>query len=195
MRKLLILLFLGGLLLHGHLASAKESRFFALGGFGQAKATSAGVTSSSRMQSPGGFGFSVDQNISGSYFGYVEHMRSFGTGGTSIGLTGIGLKFYPWLNPLYVRNVHAISGRSLVAYQGYLPYVGLSCGFGQASMLGSSTADDILAVGGYVAAKAGIEVPYSEGWGFVGEWNYANSVAGSGTIQALNVIFGGYLAF
>ncbi len=188
----LTLIFAGLLTSQGR---AQDLRFLALGGIGQAKVQSASATRASRIESPGGFSIAVDHYLSGPYFIYAEHMRSLGAGGTSVGLTGLGFKFYPWVNPLYVKNLKPISGRSAISIQGYLPYFGMSLGFDQVSMLGNAGTDDVLAVGTYAAAKAGIEMPFAESWGLIVECNYANSITGSGALQAMNILFGGYFRF
>jgi len=35
----------------------------------------------------------------------------------------------------------------------------------------------------------------SNSWGFVTEWNYGTAIVGSGSIEAVNLLLGGYLTF
>ena len=171
-----------------------ESRFIAAGGFGQAQAKSA-TTGQVRSESPGGLSFSVDKHFSGPYFILAEHMRSLGAGGSSVGMTGVGLKFYPWANPIHFQKIQDLSIRSKISFAGYFPYFGSTLGFAQASMIGTSTTEDILVVGGYLDMKSGVEFPLSERWGLISEFNFITTVFGSGTVQALNFLFGVYIAF
>lgn len=175
-------------------SQSQAARFIALGGLGEAKSTSAGTTGATRLESPGGISFALDQQYQGAYYIFAEHMRSLGSTGTSVGMTGLGIKFYPWLNPASV-GVSQPGARAQMTFSGYIPYVGGGFGFAQSSILGNSAQQDVLAVGGYISAKGGVEYPMSPTWGLSSEGNYILSVAGSGKIEALNLLFGGYFSF
>lgn len=183
-----------GILTSGKNSLAQQTRTIFTTGFGDAVAKSASSSKSTRKESPGAFGVSIDFPLSGPYFIFAEHFRSLGSSGSSVGFTGAGLKFYPWLSPKMTKN---ISGKdsSQISMQGYLTYFGLGLGFAQASIVSNSTQDDVLAAGGYISLKSGVEYPMSDSWGFVGEWNYGTAVMGSGAIEVINLLFGGYLTF
>lgn len=179
-------------------SQSQAARFIALGGFGEAKSTSAGTTAATRLESPGGISFAIDQQLGqqyqGAYYIFAEHMRSLGSTGTSVGFTGLGIKFYPWLSPSSI-GISQPGIRSQMTFTGYVPYLGAGFGFAQSSILGNTTQQDVLAVGGYVSIKGGVEYPMSATWGLLSEGNYMMSVAGSGKIEALNVLFGCYFSF
>lgn len=123
-------------------------------------------------------------------------MRSLGSTGSSIGSTGVGLKYYPWLSSSYERSVSLTSNGAKISNHGLSPYIGGGLGFAQASILGNgSTTFDVLAVTGYFSIKTGIEYSINEDWGLIGEWNYASSLAGAGKVQVLNLLFGTYYMF
>jgi len=183
-----------GILTQGENSFAQQTRTIFTVGLGDAVAKSASGTKSTRKESPGAFGVNIDFPLAGPYFIFAEHFRSLGSSGSSVGFTGAGLKFYPWLSPKMTKN---ISGKdsSQISMQGYLPYFGFGVGFAQASIISNTTQDDVLAAGGYISLKGGVEYPISNSWGFVGEWNYGTAILGSGAIEAVNLLFGGYLTF
>lgn len=173
---------------------AEQTRTFFTGGLGDAVVKSASGTKSKRKESPGAFGVNIDFPLSGPYFIFAEHFRSLGNTGSSVGFTGAGVKYYPWLSPKMTKNINGKES-SQISMQGYLPYFGFGLGFAQASIVSNATQDDVLAAGGYISLKAGAELPMRDSWGFVSEWNYGTAIVGSGTIEAVNLLLGGYLTF
>ncbi len=182
------------ILIQGEYCFAQQTRTIFTTGLGDAVVKSASGSKSTRKESPGAFGVSIDFPLAGPYFIFAEHFRSLGSSGSSVGFTGAGLKFYPWMSPKMTKN---ISGKdsSQISMQGYLPYFGFGVGFAQASIIGNATQDDVLAAGGYISLKGGVEYPMSNSWGFVTEWNYGTAIVGSGSIEAVNLLLGGYLTF
>lgn len=175
-------------------AEAATSRFLAAGGLGITTTTNAQGSSSSRTEteSPGGFSLAFDRKFSGPYYIFVEHMRSLGGTGSSTGLTGLGLKYYPWINPDFVNAINVTGEKSNMSMYGYFPYFGLSVGFGQSSLLAERASDSVLAVGFYANFKSGIEYPISEKWGLLAETNIASSTISSGSILVFNILGGFY---
>lgn len=177
-------------------ANPGDVRFLTQLGVGEAVSHSAGTNKEVRSEKPGAIAFAVDQNLYGAFYLFAEHLRSFGATGSSIGLTGIGFKYFPWLTPTQNRLINPNFTTTQISSRGYLPFVGLGTGFAQASIMGDgvNTADN-LAVTGYLSMKAGCEYAIGDKWGLTTEWNFATSVVGSGSIQAVNLIFGAYVSF
>ena len=173
---------------------AGQTRTFFNVGLGDAVVKSASSTKATRKESPVAFSVNIDFPLSAQYFIFAEHFRSLGTSGSSVGFTGAGLKIYPWLSPGQTKKVVG-KDKSEMSHRGFLYYGGGGIGFSQASILSNSTQDDALAAGLYVSLKAGAEYPLSDFWGLVTEWNYGSAVAGSGKIEAVNLLFGTYFTF
>lgn len=173
---------------------AQQVRTSFSGGLGDSVATSASGSKSTRKESPGAFAVTIDFPLYGPFFIFAEHFRSFGSSGTSLGFTGAGIKFYPWINPRMTKNINGMES-SQISIQGFLPYFGLGVGFAQASIISNETQDDVLAAGLYISAKAGAEFVITDRWGLISEWNYGNAIVGSGSIEAVNLLFGAYLKF
>ncbi len=173
------------------LARTDISRFSGLAGFAMSASKSAEEAGTLRNEGPLGFAFSIDHSWRGPYFLFAEHMRSMSGASTAVGLTGAGIKYYPWVSPLHfkARNADKIESVSLF-FSGYSFYMGGSFGFAQSSILSSGDKLASLAAGLYVNAKAGVDYPMSQIWGLRGEFNYAMTIVGSGAIQHLN-LFGG----
>lgn len=173
---------------------AGQTRTFFNVGLGDAVVKSASTTKATRKESPGAFSVNIDFPLSAQYYIFAEHFRSLGTSGSSVGFTGAGLKFYPWLSPQQTKKVVG-KDKSEISHRGFLYYGGGGVGFSQASVLSNSTQEDALAAGLYVSLKAGAEYPLSDFWGLVSEWNYGTALAGSGKIEAVNLLFGAYFTF
>lgn len=173
------------------LARADISRFSGLAGMAQSASKSAEESGTIRNEGPLGFEFVIDHSWRGPYFLFAEHMRSLSGASTAVGLTGAGIKFYPWISPLHfkTRNTDKIESASLF-YSGYSFYFGGSMGFAQSSILSSGDKAASLAAGLYINGKAGVDYPLSQIWGLRGEFNYAMTILGSGEIQHLNLFAG-----
>ncbi|GEM_PF-2767438 len=176
------------------ISHAGQTRTFFNVGLGDAVVKSASATKATRKESPGAFSVNIDFPLSAQYFIFAEHFRSLGTSGSSVGFTGAGLKFYPWLSPGQTKKIVG-KDKSEISHRGFLYYGGGGIGFSQASILSNSTQDDALAAGLYLSLKAGAEYPLSDFWGLVTEWNYGSAVIGSGKIEAVNLLFGTYFTF
>jgi hypothetical protein len=175
-------------------ANADISRFFGLAGFAQSASKSAEAAGTVRTEGPLGCGFGIDHSYRGPYFFVAEHMRSIAGASTAVGLTGAGIKFYPWLAPLQfkARNTERVESASLF-YQGYAVYFGGTMGFAQASIPSLGDKMSSLAAGIYINGKAGVDYPLSQNWGLRSEFNYSMSIFGAGQIQHLNVLVGAFL--
>lgn len=192
--KLFFLVALLCIFIEAEFCFAQQTRTIFTLGVGDAVVKSSSGSKSTRKESPGAFGVNIDFPLAGPYFIFAEHFRSLGSSGSSVGFTGAGLKFYPWLSPKMTKNIIG-KDSSQISMQGYLPYFGFGMGFAQASILSNSTQEDVLAAGVYVSSKAGVEYPIKDSWGFVSEWNFGSYILGSGSIAAVNLLLGGYLTF
>lgn len=171
-----------------------ETRLYGAGGLGYANSSSAQAStlSNSRIEMPGGFSIGVDQFYYDSLFIFVEHIRSLGSSGSGIGITTIGLKKYPWLNPVLKKtmplslNTHSTN----VYFEGYCIYYGLSLGFAQASLLAESPSDNILALGPFANAKLGVEMPLNLKFNILVESNLGSTFSATGSILNMNAIIG-----
>ena len=143
------------------------------------------------VENPMAFGFSLDHPLSDAYFIFAEHLRTYGASGTSMGLTGLGAKFYPWINPQQGRAVYnEASPYSNISIGGYSTYFGAGFGFAQASVPANSGHSAAVAVGSFLSGKAGVETAISKNWFVLGETNLAMTLIGSGSLQYFNITFG-----
>ena len=143
------------------------------------------------VENPLAFGFSLDHLVSDAYFVFAEHLRTYGASGTSMGLTGLGAKFYPWINPQQGRAVYnETSSSSNLSIQGYATYFGAGFGFAQASVPASVGHSAAVAVGSYASGKIGMETAFSKNWTLFGEANLALTLVGSGSLQYFNIVVG-----
>ncbi len=171
-------------------ATENISRIAITGGSGQAVSDSADGLSS-YTEAPMALGAFVDHAWKESYFLFVEHMRSFGDGASSMGLTGGGAKYYPWLNPLHAHSpIQGQPAGSSISIHGYSTYFGGSVGMAQSSVPAIGRIPATVAVGFYLAGKAGVETVLTGNWGIFGEANIAVTVAGSGSVQYFNLVGG-----
>ena len=166
------------------------SRFQAHFGLGQGTTVSAdGRTTFA--ENPMTFGFTVDHEWTDAFFIYTEHLRSLGSAGTSMGFTGWGVKYYPWLSP-----VHAVSeyldnaDKTSISTNGYSTYFGGDVGFAQASVSADIGHSAVVSVGPFLGFKSGIEFPFSKKWSLVSEFNLAVSLGGTGTMNFFSITFG-----
>ena len=175
--------------------AAPTPRFSGALGIGQSTVASA-EGGSSRVENPIGLGFFIDYPYKGSYYLYAEHMRSMSGSSTGVGLTGVGLKFYPWLSPAHFKSTNGgdVIASKTIQQSGYAFYLGGSGGFSQASVPSKASVglNAALAAGLSINGKAGAEFPMTPNWGFKGEGNFSMSMAGAGSISHFNMIFGAY---
>ena len=166
-------------------------RISGLAGYGQTQITSAESGGGSATESPLAFGFALDTRWREPYYFLAEHMRSYGNGSTSVGLTGVGIKYYPWLHPSHYRPVFGEAiPKSTFSAHGYMYYFGASTGFAQASVPGSASAASSIAVSFYLSGKAGVDVPLDMSWSLKAELGYALSFFGSGSVNQLRATAG-----
>lgn len=159
-------------------------------GIGQAGGTSADGRGTA-SEGPLNYGISLDYAWKTSYFIFVEHFRSYSDGSSGIGVTGIGLKFYPWLSPVEARGMYSDSLlKSLVSTQGYSYYFGSSVGLAQASVPAVGRTPATIAVGPCVGLKAGTEYGLNREWALRSEFNLDLTVSGAGSVQFLSLSVG-----
>lgn len=186
---LFLSIFVGGGLLNSADAATPGSRFrlAGSGGFGQAVITS--QSNDGTLEGPLGFSVAVDYMMSSQMGFGAEHIRSVGSSGSAVGLTGMTMKWYFWLphpSPLLVTKIE--TSTPTLQVEGWIPYVGGMFGVGQAGVLDSN----ITSVGLSMGAKGGIEFPFVGNWGFRTEANLAVS-SGTGSIVLINTLIGVYV--
>ncbi len=170
--------------------AAVPSRFQIQFGIGQGTATSVDARTKF-VENPMAFGFQLDHPFSEAYYIFAEHLRSYGASGTSMGLTGLGLKFYPWMTPYQTLAAYSdAQAKTVIAIDGYATYFGVGSGFAQASVPANGKNPAIAAVGPYLSGKAGMENSFSKNWAYMTEANFALTLAGSGAVQYFNIVFG-----
>lgn len=170
--------------------AANQSRVIGHFGLGQSSTTSASG-SSVYTEAPMAFGFSFDYSFRDPYYISAEHLRTFGDGGTSVGLTGVGVKYYPWLSPRFQHTGNLLTNdKAKMSIKGNSYYFGGAAGMAQASVPPKGNYTAAVAVGIYVDAKAGIEMGISQNWTGIGEFDFATTLFGSGAIQYYNLTFG-----
>lgn len=173
--------------------SSTVSRVSMLLGLGQSSVSSAEPDAGGRTESPLGIGFFIDHSFTGSFILFAEHMRSLAGSSTAVGLTGAGIKYYPWLSPAHFKSVNVDSiERSAMSYSGYSPYFGGSAGFAQASIPSKDDMNAALAAGLYINPKVGLDYALRRNWGLRAEFNFSMSMMGAGKVQHFNIIFGSY---
>ena len=171
-------------------AADSRSRFSGQIGVGTASSTSADGKSNT-SEGPLGYGFMLDYALKTQYFLFGEHMRSFGEGASSIGLSGLGIKYYPWLSPLDAQGMYAdFAGKSLLGVTGNCYYFAAVSGLSQASVPSAGKIPATVAVAPYIGLKSGYESSLSRDWSLKAELTIAFSVGGSGTVQYTNLAFG-----
>lgn len=147
------------------------------------------------IENPMAFGFTVDHEWTDAFFIYTEHLRSFGSAGTSNGFTGWGVKYYPWMTPLQgLGEYKDNSDRSSTSLQGYSTYFGGDIGFAQSSVSADAGHSAIVSVGPFLGFKAGMEFPFSKKWSWVTEFNFAMSLGGTGTMNFFSITGGASFA-
>lgn len=175
-------------------ATIDISRYTVLGGFGMSSSTSSNSDKTVRSEGPLAFSFTIDHSYQGAFFLMAEHMRTLDGASTAVGLTGAGVKYYPWLSPLHFKSKNQESLVSNVLhYTGYAFYFGGSSGFAQASVPAKGDKLGSIAAGLYINGKAGVDYTLTQRWGLRSEFNYAMTILGAGQIQQLNLLVGIYL--
>lgn len=159
-------------------------------GVGQAGAQNSETT---RVEGPLGFGAFVDYTINSRLTIGAEHQRSFGTGSTAVGFTGLSFKWYFWTpQPQWMVNAEDQITRSFLIQKNFVPYLGFASGFAQASFPARSNEKDVLVVGPYASAKGGLEYPVTGRWGARSEFVYGMTVGGKGRAELVHLLFGLY---
>lgn len=188
-------IFAVAVLLTGTAALAEGlSRFQGHFGIGQGTTVSADGRTTF-IENPMAFGFTVDHEWTDAFFIYTEHLRSFGSAGTSNGFTGWGVKYYPWMTPLQgLAEYKDNADKSVVSLQGYSTYFGGDIGFAQSSVSADSGHSAVVSVGPFLGFKSGMEFPFSKKWSWVTEFNFAMSLGGTGTMNFFSITAGAAFA-
>jgi hypothetical protein len=173
------------------MALSSESRFFFLAGVGQSTTISAD-NKATVVEAPIGINFEIDQFWRDGMYIYGEHMRSAGTGGSSVGLTGFGWKYYPWLSPQHLKFDPYSPVPPMIVTRGSAYFIGTSIGIGQASVPAVGNYSAAVAVSPYFGLKAGFEYPLTDLMGFCLETNVTKGLAGSGSVDYFNGTIGFY---
>jgi len=175
----------------GHASNFGNLRVGGNLGIGQGGAKSQGQV---RVEGPLGFGAYIDYSFDSRFTVGAEHQRSFGSGSTAIGFTGLTGKWYFWTpQPQWLIDSQDVIERPTLIQKNISPYAGLSLGFGQASLPARTSAEtDILAVGPYVSIKGGLEYPLTGRWGVRSELVYGTTVGGKGVAEMIHLQFGLY---
>lgn len=168
-------------------AENSRLRIFGLGGLGSATIATEGNADS--IESPFAFSANIDYLLSSQIDLGAEHMRTLSANGTTLGLTGITIKYYY----LYGHPIELLDSKHIdmptLQFQAWSPYAGMSLGFAQASVLSTT----INTVSVYLNLKLGVDYPMTSIWGFRGEINAGTSTVGTGSVQFFNSILGFYL--
>lgn len=167
-------------------AEVSRLRIAGLAGLGQALIIS--NENQSSFESPLGFSANLDYMMNSRFDLGAEHMRSLGANGSTVGFTGLTVKYFFWFH--HPQILHASPKEfngPVIQIQAWSPYVGASVGVGQGSVLDTK----INAVGLYLNLKGGLDYPISTSWGMRLEGNMGYSF-GTGTIQLMNGLFGFY---
>lgn len=173
-----------------------EASFRFGGGVGYGVAAVSG-TKGSNTEGPGGLDFFVDYPLNPTLMIGAEHVRSIESqpAGSGVGFTGILAKWY-FMEPISQSYLQDTTNRDEVFRKSWAPYIGTSFGMAQASVASDTTSGDFIsAIGFYGSIKGGIECPVWQNWGFRFESNYVQTLSGTGTIKAMNFLFGGYVYF
>lgn len=164
-------------------------------GLGSGGAEEDGVV---RVETPLALYVGADYSMSSRSTIGFEHYRSFaGATSSSIGLSGLVVRYYPWTpQPQKLGNPEDLISEDMVFQKNIVPYFGTAIGIAQATFQANNTGKKaVSATGLYVSFKTGLEYPIFRNWGLRGELSYGQSVAGSGTMEMVHLLFGFYYLF
>lgn len=158
------------------------------------------VSGQKSTEEPGAFNFFAEYVIDSHKIFGAEHLRSLavdqGQFSTAISFTGLYMK---WFNSVSVSedisNSNYISGDYLIQ-RNIAPYFEAGVGFAQSSIrdkVGGALAKG--AVGVYLSAKVGFELPLYRWMGAFWDLGYERTVIGEGTISMQNSCLGLYFYF
>lgn len=159
-------------------------------GFGHAGAKSEDVV---RTEGPLGVAVTVDYSLEPRWSLGAEHERSMSGAATSIGFTGLTLRWYFWTpQPQRLIKTDDQIERSFLIQKNFVPYLGTSVGFAQASFPAKDDKGDVLVVSPYFSFKGGLEYPITGRWGARSEFMYGMTAGGKGAAEILHLLFGFY---
>ncbi len=159
-------------------------------GLGQGGAKSENVV---RTEGPLGVAVTVDYSLEPRWSLGAEHERSMSGAATSIGFTGVTLRWYFWTpQPQRLIKTDDQIERSFLIQKNFVPYLGTSVGFAQASFPAKDEKADVLVVSPYFSFKGGLEYPITGRWGARSEFMYGMTAGGKGAAEILHLLFGFY---
>lgn len=159
-------------------------------GIGQGGAKSEDVV---RTEGPLGVAITVDYSLDPRWSLGAEHERTLAGSVTSIGFTGLTLRWYFWTpQPQVLIKTDDKIERSFLIQKNFVPYLGTSVGFAQASFPALEDKGDVLVVSPYVSFKGGLEYPITGRWGARSEFMYGMTAGGKGAAEILHLLFGFY---
>lgn len=171
-------------------ADISRLRIVGLGGLAQSQIVGAGSRKFD-VQGPIGVSGNVDYLLTGQWEVGAEHLRTVSArNGTAVGLTGIAVKNYFWFShPQTQITEQDMHSQANIKMQALIPYIGVSLGIAQASILDRN----IGMLGSYFCGKGGWEYPINDAWGLRVESSIAITFFGSGTANYISVLLGAYL--
>ncbi len=160
-------------------------------GLGQGGAKNQGVV---RSEGPLGVAITIDYSLDPRWSLGAEHERSMSSGAaTSIGFTGFALRWYFWTpQPQQLINTEDQVERSFLIQKNFVPYLGTSVGFAQASFPANDEKEKVMVVSPYFSFKGGLEYPITGRWGARSEFMYGMTAGGKGAAEILHLLFGIY---
>jgi hypothetical protein len=159
-------------------------------GLGQGGAKSENVV---RTEGPLGVAVTVDYSLEPRWSLGEEQERSMSGAATSIGFTGVTLRWYFWTpQPQRLIKTDDQIERSFLIQKNFVPYLGTSVGFAQASFPAKDEKADVLVVSPYFSFKGGLEYPITGRWGARSEFMYGMTAGGKGAAEILHLLFGFY---
>lgn len=113
-------------------AESGQIRLIGSIGIGSAGAESEGVV---KTEDPLGLGFSAEYSMSSKFTLGVEHNRSWQVSKSNIGATGVAGRWYLWTpHAQNFKNPSDLIEETTLFQKGYIPYLGASAGFAQATL-------------------------------------------------------------
>ena len=183
-----LFLFIGVILFFNctSIADISRLRIIGMGGLGQALVTAKNGQYS--FESPFGFSANIDYMMNSRFDLGAEHMRSLSSNGSTVGFTGLTVKYFFWFqHPQILQESSKNVDNPVIQIKVWSPYLGTSIGVAQGSILDTK----ISAVGFYTNFKGGLDYPISNSWGARLESNFGFAF-GTGTIRMMNGLIGFY---
>jgi hypothetical protein len=122
----------------------------------------------------------------------VEHLRSLATDmNSSTSMSGVLGRYYFNAAPMKLRPIGDMPTHTLIN-RDISVFAGIGGGFGQSSRLPNAAGLSSNAAGFYVSPRGGAEYQIGEHWGVRGEFIYALTIMGKGSINMMSLGFALY---